>query len=463
MLKTLINRNVLPKHHFRSLLITCTLAAVPLTTVSAASASAQNSCTIPPTWATGFVPDPAILAESGSFDSLCAFHRWSWNAFLWSMENVNGVPRLETFPTLEQVIDQSYEAGDLAMATVTGTAVRLKLRAGKRDHPIDSTAQAGTTGILVGQNNRAIYYSQYVNPQMYQQIHDDNWFTAKGLQEEDPKATFAVGNIEYKAAWAIVDDDYQIPGAYVRRAMIPRVANIKVDGVTTIGVPATPEFETVDVALIGLHVVGWVKDHSEAVWATFSPDMEFGIAPVTTQPSPDPSTVVSDISTPFFKAGSTLADCNQTQVPLQKLDEVTQEFALPTQVCQSYRTGSLPKDMANMNTIDQINASAASILPYGTMAKTYQEVGAVWTQSDQSVPDKLNSTLQDILLGSTVLSNPVIETFTQTDIAQDNCFACHNSQQYQPTNPDLVPLHASMLNLSHILLQIYVHDLTNRD
>ena len=66
-----------------------------------------------------------------------------------------------------------------------------------------------------------------------------------------------------------------------------------------------------------------------------------------------------------------------------------------------------------------------------------------------------------MLEGSTVLSNPVIETFTQTDIGQDNCFACHNSLQYQPTTPSMQPLHASMLNLSHILLQVYVHDLAD--
>ena len=419
----------------------------------------QGACDIPESWITDGIPDPKNLAENSSFNGLCDFHQWSWNAFLWSMEEENGAPRFESFPTLEQVIDQSYQGPN-----PTDVAVMLKLRPGKTDHPIDSVAQAGTAGILVAQNNRAVYYSQYVNPEMYKQIHDDNWFTAKGLQEESPNARFEIGDIEYKAAWAIVDDTFQVPGAYSRQAMIPKVETVKVNGVPTITVPTDPEFETVEVALVGLHVVGWVNEHSEAIWATFSPT---DIAPVVPQtasgePGIQPIDSVSPTGTPFYAANTTLADCNQTQVPVQKVDDATQLFALTTQACQNYQSGSLmPGDKANQGVIASINASAASVLPDGDIAKPYEEIGAIWSHSDKSVPDKVSNTFQTILLGSTVLSNPVIETFTQTDIGQDNCFNCHNSLQYQPSDPALQPLHASMLNLSHILLQVYVQDLTS--
>lgn len=471
--------------NLRSGLIAATLA--PLMGLAATGATAQSACAIPSDWATA-IPDPIDLAKNSAFNSLCDFHTWSWNAFLWSMEDVEGAPRFIGFPTVEQVIDQSWDG-----APQTHDGMRLHLRAGKSDHPIDSIAQAGTTGILVAQNNRAVYYSQYVNPQMYKQIQDDNWFTAQGLTDESPEALFDIGNIEYKAAWAIVDDTFQVPGAYTRQAIIPKVATVTVNGVPTITVPENPEFEAATVALVGFHVVGWVNGHSEAIWASFSPT---GIAPVVPQnnqgePAIGPGAPVSDTGTPFYAAGTKLQDCNQTQVPVQKVNADTQEFALTTQACQVFDTGSLlPSDARNDAVIKQINASAASVLPDGNVAKTYEEVGAIWTISDfrafcDSVPSdqqpaecsaspqptslqnpsqisgKLDQTFQDMLEGSTVLSNPVIETFTQTDVAQDNCFACHNSLQYQPNNPSIPPLHSSMLNLSHILMQVYVADQSN--
>ena len=449
---------MLKNPHLKTWLLCSGLAAIPL--VSAADTTGQlQSCDIPSNWVSDGIPDPKILAKKSKFNNLCDFHTWSWNAFLWSMEEEGGAPRFESFPTLEQVIEQSYEGPN-----PTDQAVMLKLRRGKSDHPIDSVAQAGTTGILVAQNKRAVYYSQYVNPQMYKQIKNDNWFTAKGLREESSDALFEVGDIEYKAAWAIVDDTSQIPGAYTRQAMVHKVATVKVNGVPMITVPTNPQFETVEVALVGLHVVGWVNDHSEAIWASFSPR---GIAPVVPQksngkPGIQPKDPVSATSTPFYAANTKLADCNQTQVPVQRVDDATQLFKFATQACQIYESGSLmPGDQANAGVIASINASAASVLPKGDIVRPYEEIGAVWTKSDSSVPNKVNNTFQTILLGSTVLSNPVIETFTQTDIGQDNCFACHNSLQYQPSDPAMVPLHASMLNLSHILLQVYVHDLTS--
>lgn len=461
---------MLMKNPLKSWLFCSALAVIPMFGGFATQATAQTGCVIPSDWITDAIPDPAVHAQKGPFQNLCDFHTWSWNAFLWSMEIEDGAPRFESFPTLEQVIDQSYEGPN-----PTDTAVMLKLRPAKSDHPIDSVAQAGTTGILVAQNKRAVYYSQYVDPSMYKLIQEANWFTAEGLQNEKPTATFDPGNIEYKAAWAIVDDTFTVPGAYTRQAMIPKVATVEKNGVPTITVPAEPEFEEVTVALVGFHVVGWVVDHSEAIWATFSPR---DIAPVVAQvakpaattdmpnpstPEAEPRTIVSGSTTPFYTGGTTLTDCNQTSVPVQKLDDSTQLFALATQVCQIYQSGSLlPGDQANLTTIDQINASAASLLPEGDLSKSYEEIGAIWTQSDTTVPDKVGMTFQDILIGSTVLSNPVIETFTQTDIAQDNCFACHNSLQYQPSDPSMQPLHASMLNLSHILLQVYVHDLASK-
>lgn len=429
------------------------LTAATISTLAPQAAIAKDNCNIPSDWINNGIPDPLILAKGNNFNNFCDFHTWAWNAFLWSMEDVKGVLRFETFPTQSQTIDGSFNAG------MAPKMLKLKLRAVKKDHPIDSIAQAGTLGILVAQNNRGVYYSQYINPQMYDQIIKDDWNNAQGLIDESPSALFDVGNIEYKAAWAIVDDNFSVPGAYTRMAMIPQIASVVVNGVPTITVPADPTFVEAKVALVGFHVVGWVNEHSEAIWASFSP---INIAPVIPtdkkgNPTIKPGDPVSADGTPFYAANTTLADCNQIQVPIQTIDEATQKFAVVSQSCQVYATGTIGgTSTQNGQAIEEINTSAAATLPKDWAASTYDEIGAVWSKSDSSMPDKLNTTFQNALVGSNVLSNPVIETFTQTDVAQDNCFSCHNSLQFQPSAAKIPPLHASMLNLSHFLMQIYL-------
>lgn len=432
------------------------LACLTVTAVSALTPQAASAnCNIPPDWISDGVPDPLILAENSKFGSFCDFHTWSWNAFLWSMEDIKGVLRFETFPTQQQTIDGSFQVN----AKANSNMLKLQLRAVKKDHPIDSIAQAGTLGLLVAQNKRGVYYSQHINPQMYKQIIDDNWNNAQGLISESPTALFDVGNIEFKAAWAIVDDTFSVPGAHTRKAMIPQIATVQVNGVPTITVPPNPTYVEAEVALIGLHVVGWVNEHSEAIWASFSPIKIAPVVPTDSKGNPTikPDDPVSADGTPFYTANTTLANCNQIQVPIQKLNDATQEFAVVSQSCQVYESGTIGGiSTSNGQAIDQINTSAASSLPKTWPAATYDEIGAVWSNSDSQTPDKLNSTFQDALVGSNVLSNPVIETFTQTDVAQHNCFSCHNSLQFQPSDPKIPPLHASMLNLSHFLMQIYV-------
>ncbi|WP_083098937.1 hypothetical protein [Pseudophaeobacter leonis] len=174
-------------------------------------------------------------------------------------------------------------------------------------------------------------------------------------------------------------------------------------------------------------------------------------------PTIKPSDPVSATATPFYAANTTLADCNQTNLPVQSLNDATQEFSVVTQACQSYEAGTIGGFATdNGMAIQPVNASALSEIPDDTIAKGYFEVGAVWSKADAPGVSKLNSTFQDALVGSNVLSNPVIETFTQTESGQHNCLSCHNSLQFQPSDPNIPPLHASMLNLSHFLMQIYV-------
>jgi len=131
------------------------------TTVNIANADEPADCTLPSDWFTdpngGDIPDPAILAWEINSQTKCQFHQWSWNAFLWAMQDMgNDLLRFETFPTMEETVNSSWNPD------AEREEIKLSLRAGKTDHPIDSVAQAGTTGILVAQNNYPVYYSQHI-------------------------------------------------------------------------------------------------------------------------------------------------------------------------------------------------------------------------------------------------------------------------------------------------------------
>ncbi len=438
-----------------------TLITFGATTANVASAGEPADCTLPSDWFTdpngSDIPDPAELAWEINSQTKCQFHQWSWNAFLWAMQGVgDDLLRFETFPTMEETVNSNWNPKTVR------EEVKLSLRAGKTDHPIDSIAQAGTSGILVAQNNYPVYYSQHINPQMFEDIAGQGWTNAAGIAAAPQDSLFEIGDVEYKAAWAVVSSEDDIPGAYTRMASIPELTSSTVAGTYTIHVPENPTYNTKRVALVGLHIVGWVNGHSEAVWASFSPKE---IAPIVGQTKDDrkPDNVVTETAGPFIAAGTTVADCNQAQTPVQRLNDDGQTLKLTTQVCQMFENGDrLPQDQVNNDSVNQVNASAAELVPSGLAAAGYSEVGAVWSNIDDEnewsliQQKKLNVTFQNQLTGSTVLSNPVIETFTQTQAGADNCLTCHNSLQFQPSNPSIDPLKPSMLNLSHFLMQIYV-------
>jgi len=445
-----------------------TLIAFGATTINVANADEPKDCTLPSNWFDNpngnDIPDPAILAWEINSQTKCQFHQWSWNAFLWAMQDMgDNLLRFETFPTMEETVNANWDPD------AKREEIKLNLRVGKADHPIDSVAQAGTTGILVAQNNYPVYYSQHINPQMFEDITERGWTTANGIASAPQNSLFEIGDVEYKAAWAVVSSEDDIPGAYTRMASIPELTATTIAGTYTIGVPKNPIYNTELVALIGLHVVGWVNGHSEAVWASFSPK-EIASIVGQTDADRDPSHVVTDTAGPFIAAGTTVADCNQTQNPVQRLNDDGQTLKLTTQVCQMFENGDrLPQDQTNNNSVNQVNASAAELVPSGLQASGYSEVGAVWSNKDDRnewpliQKEKLNVTFQNQLTGSTVLSNPVIETFTQTQVGADNCLTCHNSLQFQPSNPSIDPLKPSMLNLSHFLMQIYVDTAKGED
>lgn len=412
--------------------------------VAAAGAGAQP-CLAPPEWfphSQTPEPDP-----NQPFDSFCAFHQWAWQSFLWLTQTVDGGElRFETFPTVADVIAGRKPPGD-------GGPLRLAVRTQKTDAPhqaLDEVTQADSLGVLVDHRGRALYYSQQVNPAMFEEIVTLKWNDPAVLNEIPPDTEFQVGDVELKASWKIVEPGTDASRFYVRPALVDRLAQGP-DGTIVVDEKAPPL--EVEVALVGLHVVGWVEGHPEAIWATFEHDDN---AP-DFAPEQSPTAPVSDRDWTFYTAGTQAQDCNQVDTQDLELDPATQELTPVTQACRQFPHGMVagtkdPNDLQNLAAIESLNASVKSRLGSGDPSGNYFEVGAIWTNGDLQP----NNDQQAHRIGSTLLNSAVIETFTQNVQSENNCFSCHNTLMYNPTDPSIPPLQGTNINLSHIILEAYV-------
>jgi len=407
-------------------------------------ASAPPTCAAPQTWFPSTQtpePDP-----NQAFNSFCAFHQWAWQSALWlTQADTSGQMRFETFPTASEVVNGKE-------STTDGNALRLRPRTTKSDRLPDSLNeinQAGQGGILVDHQGRALYYSQHVNPTMFTDIESQGWNLPSVLENMPPTVEFKTGDVELKAAWKIVSAGENVDGLIVRNAQVDKLVNR--DG-RILADPSQPL--QVQVALVGLHIVGWVKGHPEAIWATF--EFRNNAPDYAPRQSTDAPVSASDFL--FYTGGTKAIECNQLNSAVLKLDEASQVLSPITQVCRQYPSGMVAgtteagNDLPNLAAITQLNASVLAQLESSSLLKNYFEVGAEWT-TGVIVP---NSTLQDTLVGSRLLGNAVIETFNQQVQSQNNCFSCHNTMMFNPADPKIPPLQGTNINLSHIIERAFL-------
>lgn len=416
---------------------------------TADTAAAAQPCLAPATWfpqSQTPKPDP-----DQPFASFCDFHQWAWQSFLWLTQTVEGGRlRFETFPTLDDVIAGRRVSGSGPM--------KLAVRTQKADAPnrsLDEVTQADSAGVLVDQDGRAGYYSQLLNPQMFEDIVGKGWNDPAVLEEIPPDTEFETGDVELKAIWKIVAPGEDTGRFYVRPALVDRLA-LGPDGTIVVDQQAPPL--EVRVALVGFHVVGWVNGHPEAVWASFEQDDN---AP-DFAPDQSPTAPVSDRGWTFYAAGTQAQDCNQVDTQDLELDPATQTLTPVSQVCRQFPHGMVagtknPTDLENLEAITSLNASVKSQIGSGDLFGNYFEVGAIWTDGDLQP----NNDQQANLKGSTLLNNSVIETFTQNTSGENNCFWCHNTLMYNPPDPSIQPLQGTNINLSHIILEAYIANQPN--
>lgn len=431
------------------------LSLIMVTILLSFSANAYDKekvCKADPTW---FPHSSTPRPDDSAFQSVsnCVFHQWSWQMFLWLTQEVNGEPRFLSFDTPQSLLGMG---GRGLMPRRTKHANALSF---------DEYLQAGTDGILVDHNGKAVYYSQYVNPTFadfikgidaqgnYSKSNDFRFpQNVLNMAKTDPKTKFPIygtkGSIELKAAWRVVAEGEDASDFFTMKTELSKLIN------TDNGIEVSrTESYTATVALVGFHIGGIVNGHPEMIWATFEQKDNSPRVKADTGLN-DP---VSSKNYTFYDANTKLKNCNIN--PAKDglvLDQGTQTFTPITQVCLRYPFGNTHGvKKSNTDNIKTMNTSVHAHLNKSEVWKNYHEVGAIWFEKTNNLVPGLTLANDNRLTGSLKLSNSTIETFTQQTSAMNNCFRCHNTAQQFPPKMSLDPLPATNLNISHAFQNIF--------
>jgi len=410
-----------------------------------ASAQTPQPCTAPASW---FPHSQTPEPDSAGFQSTsnCVFHQWSWQSFLWLTQDVNGKPRFEHF-TKDGI------------ETTPGVLDPLIGRSGKA-RTLDLINQAGPDGIMVDLQGHAIYYEIFSDSTFGDFIQKNGLLDPAKLRAFDANTSFPIDSLTLKAAWKVVTPGEDVSSFYTRRARVAVLT--EKDGKITVATEMKDGKEvaktiSVPVALVGFHIGGTVNGHPEMIWATFehvnnAPDLPVAADKML------PNRTVSNKNWTFYKANTPFKDCNVNSAGAGslKLDEKNQTLSPVTEVCRIVPFGG--GETGNIDNIKTLNASVHSQLK--DVWNNYFEVGAIWFAAIDGLkpdctfqPGSLSCGIS--LTGSTQLSNTTIETFTQSQSAQDNCFACHNTVQVTSPDTTTPSLPGKNVNISHILINNY--------
>ena len=427
---------------------------------SAAAQSATSDCNAKDKEAMSkWFPHSSTMEPGNTLtsNSLCAFHVWSTQMFLWLTQTdpVTGQMNLLNLHT----IDELFATEGTAKVARADAPLQLRPRTSKgNETDLGAIHQAGSDGVLVDHNGRVIYYEQLFNDNFVNFVRG-KFYTGGSFDPEKLAAAtgvsdfFPSGVLEIKTSWMVVDGETSADEFLIVPAEIYLLA--EQDGKIVV----SDQTQSVTVALVGLHIAGTVDDHPEMIWATFehldnAPDLPAGVA----HDSSDP---VSANSFTFYTGGTAANKSNVNAADVLKLDGQT--LSPITQVFRQFTYGTPNAAIdgpVNVASIVEVNQALHAVFPPGDTDATqhYLEIGAVWMLPNTLQPD---ITPMTELRGSTMLSNSTMETFTQND---QQCFSCHNSlPQFEKVSGNLVQLPGTNFNISHALVQEYFRALAAQE
>jgi hypothetical protein len=422
------------------------------------------------------IPTALAIAQAGAFPTAepktdFAFHLWSWEAFVWATAlDTEGVPRflhLKTPANLNTTASALSASGGKKGLLVLKLATRSAAKQGTGGFTEGAGAIVEADGnMLVGLNGYPVYASVHMTDSYFNTANNNLLITGDYAKNTGSDDYFPLGAAVFKATWMRYDTTPPA-GAYTTQAQVPMLTSSVING-TTVVYPAIPQqLVTVNVALVGLHVVGYATGHPEFIWGTFEHNAN---APMLTDNTFTPSATTSTAaSSTFYTGGTTYNQVNlQNQNPgtYPVLNATTQKLSPVTQVVQQNVTGgeTNPKGPANITSLNAAGQAFFFSLPNPAQQTfaNYRLIGTEWL-----APNTYNNASQAgnaataNAIGSVNLANSTAETFQQVAqigngsqsaiTAQNNCFSCHNAGSY--TFQAGSPYQARRIAISHVLSQ----------
>ena len=390
-------------------------------------------------------PDAAAF----SANSNCSFHQWAYQTFLWLTSPApggkDGELVFEGFANPDALFVPGGPTGPYPGGS---DGPHVLARFGKSRNSADPVdifqAGPGNKG-LYDQAGNIVYYVNHLDQTYWDFVVDNKLFDLEVLKSIDPTLDFTVGSLELKSSWRIakLDGKDVIPDAAKRfftlDAVVPSVAPNPDTGVLE---EHKDKPLNVTLALVGMHVTGVVNGHPEFIWATFE---HIDNAP-TCADAPQANTHGGW----NFNDGQATADAsNQFNVG---------DPTAVVNVCQFNPNGTGATNdqdqLDNQNAIVTLNNNVQRLIADNTpdsLWSNYRLIGAEWTNG--SIPLNNGSFAPEdtkgTQLGSLLLANTSMETFTQND----NCFSCHNGGAHEfVVGEQSTQVGAKHINLSHFVV-----------
>jgi hypothetical protein len=305
--------------------------------------------------------------------------------------------------------------------------------------------QAGGSGVLEAQtaaNGSLVYYATMVNdvyayfltgvkdgaittatPNQFPTVQSDlDQTTAFAMAHGKPNPPFPDPNalaIEVKSSWVLAAGLPNLSSYITMTATIPTYNQADAHTWTPTGQ------QTVQLALVGIHVVGSTGSHPEMVWATFEHVGNTPLATYSYSSTAGPQTVPQNTSgTWLFSATGSTGPFNQehmsfTGPPSNTIQSLASFTISPSDTLRLEPWGMDGSTAGSNTEVISTNAHVRGMLANGDIRANYVLTGATWT-----IPGTF------VQVGTNKLTNTTMETYQQGS----NCFSCHqgNTTNFDP-------------------------------
>jgi hypothetical protein len=178
--------------------------------------------------------------------------------------------------------------------------------------------------------------------------------------------------------------------------------------------------ETVELAMVGMHVVGSTLGHPELLWATFEHVSNDPAAAYSYKTTTGAAVTIPQSTTGnwVFCSNGSVGPFNESRMFMDgdHIKPTSLHTIGPSDILRSMPWGLNGTSATGNSEVISINNLARSLLDVNDLRRNYIQTGTTWTIFGAS-PTSTNQ------VGTNILANTTMETFTQGN----NCFNCHST------------------------------------